>query len=223
MPVAFSSSANRGRFCPQRAHNRFANQSIMIIRSARTQSVELAVALTTLNNISFGCLRERPSLAFPERPRDVNGSQNKEMQPRRAAVHTPHFSFSFFDGSGEADKRRKRMWLWKERRKEKGKEGRREGETETEDGGRKEKKEGGKITEKVGEGWRKEQEGREWREEGGREGEREKSLRERDREIDKEIERQRETGLALRLSDPHWFTPRSQIASQWKAEIKLTT
>ena len=168
MPVAFSSSANRGRFCPQRVHDRFANQAIMIIRSARTQSVELAVALTTSNSISFGCLRERPSLAFPERPRDVNGSQNEDMQPRGAAVHTPHFSFSFFDGSGEPGKRRKRMWLWKE--------GRREGETETEDGGRKEEKEGGKTTEKVGEGWRKEREGRGWRE-----GERE-TKRQRGRE-----------------------------------------
>lgn len=210
MPVAFSSSANLGRFCPQRTHDRFANQSIMTIRSARTQSVELAVPLTTLNNISFGCLRERPSLAFPERPRDVNGSQNKETQPGWAAVHTPHFPFAFFSGSGEPGKTRKRMWLCKKGRKERerGKEGRREGETKNEDGQK--GREGGRKNYRKG--WRGMEEGtgRKGMKRGRRERDREKSLRERDRQRDRESER----GLALRLSYPHRFTPRSQIASQ---------
>ena len=198
MPVAFSSSANLGRFCPQRTHDCFANQSIMTIRSARTQSVELAVPLTTLNNISFGCLRERPSLAFPERPRDVNGSQNKETQPGWAAVHTPHFPFAFFSGSGEPGKTRKRTWLCKKGRKERerGKEGRREGETENEDGGERKRRRKEKLQKRLErDGGRNRKKGNEERKEGERE--REKLERERDRQRDREAERDRASSAAV--------------------------
>lgn len=101
MPVAFSHLPTLADSALKELMTAFANQSIMTIRSARTQSVELTVPLTTLN-ISFGCLRA-PSLAFPERPRD-GMSHNKETQPGWAAVHTPTFPLLFFSGSGEPGK-----------------------------------------------------------------------------------------------------------------------
>ena len=197
----------------------------MIIRSARTQSVELAVPLTTLNNISFGCLRERPSLPFPECPRDVNGSQNKEMQPRWAAVHTPHFSLCLL------------QWLWRTRQDKKvnvvveeGKKGKRKRKGGKKGAGDREGRRGKKGREggrkNYRKGWRGMEEGtgrtgmKTGRRERGRKREKLERERRRDRQRDREAERDRPV---LRLSDPHWFTPRSQIASQWKAEIKLTT
>lgn len=49
------------------------------------------------------------------------------------------------------------------------------------------------------------------RRERGRKREKLERERRRDRQRDREAERDRPV---LRLSDPHWFTPRSQIASQ---------
>lgn len=167
----------------------------MIIRSARTQSVELAVPLTTLNNISFGCLRERPSLPFPECPRDVNGSQNKEMQPRWAAVHTPHFSLCLL------------QWLWRTRQDKKvnvvveeGKKGKRKRKGGKKGAGDREGRRGKKGREggrkNYRKGWRGMEEGtgRTGMKTGRRERGRKREKLERDGEIDKEIERQRETG-----------------------------
>ena len=191
----------------------------MIIRSARTQSVELAVPLTTLNNILFGCLRERPSHAFPECPRDVNGSQNKEMQPGWAAIHTPHFSLCLLQWFWRNRQDKKANVVVEERKKGKRKRkgGKREGGTEKEDGEKGKRRKKDKLQKRLERD--EERTGRKGmktgRRERGREREKLERERQRDRQRDREAERDRASSAAVRSSLVYTEEPDSLSVKSW--------
>lgn len=194
----------------------------MTIRSARTQSVELAVPLTTLNNVSFGCLWEEPSLAFPERPGTWMGLKMRDAAWVGCCPHHSPLSLCLLQQRfwrTRQDKANVVVQRREERKRKRKGGGRREKETKNEDGQK--GREGGRKNYRKG--WRGMEEGtgRKGMKRGRRERDREKEAWER--EIDKEIESQR--GLALRLQyiSPV-LHPRSQIVPlSEKLKIKLTT